>query len=82
MPIARDSSSDIKKSMKAILKVEKDDTILYNFASKEFHKSGKNKPGSCWFNRYEVIDKNTLRIKYQYGGGDLEMDDWWDVKID
>ena len=71
---------DIKKSMQSILDTKKDHMILYNFAYKKFKESNKQEQ-SAWFNGYEVLDENTLRIKYQYGGGDLIMDSGWDVKI-
>jgi len=77
----KEKVSDIKKSMKAMLNVHEDDVILYQFALEEFYKSGKSKPGLVWFNGYEVVDENTLRINYQYGGGDLEMDASFDIEI-
>ena len=73
---------NIKKSMLAIISVEEDDRILRNFAMKEFRKKYPiSTVNPIWFNDYDVVDENTLRVKYQYGGGDMEMDGYFDVKL-
>lgn len=74
---------DIKKSMKEALEFEEHDKILENFARKKFnehHPDYARLP--IWFNEYEVMDENTIRVWYQYGGGEMEMDGHFDVKID
>jgi len=73
---------NIKKSMLAIIAVEEDDRILRNFAMNEFDKKYPiNYTNPVWFNGYEVIDENTIRVKYQYGGGGMELDGHFDVEL-
>jgi len=72
----------IKKSMLAMIAVEEDDRILKTFAMQEFDKKyPKSFINPVWFNGYRVIDKNTIRVKYQYGGGDTELDGHFDINI-
>ncbi len=73
---------DVKNAMKAALEFKDHDLALRVRAHQEYALNpwpeGKT---NVWFNGYEVIDANTLRVKYQYGGGDMEMDGEFDVKI-
>jgi len=74
---------DIKKSMLVLLSIKEDDRILTKFAMGKFQeKYPISFTNHIWYNGYEVIDENTIRVKYQYGGGDLEIDGHFDVKID
>jgi len=72
----------VKAAIKAVKSIESDSNFLYRFAGDKFRASSHNQPGKCWYDNYEIIDENTIRIKYQYGGGDLIMDGSFDVKID
>jgi hypothetical protein len=74
---------DLKNSIREAISFQEHDKILKDFALGEFIKKyPPSKSGtSIWFNGYEVIDENTIRINYQYGGGDMEMDSHWDVEI-
>ena len=76
----------MKTSMIYALAFRKHDKILRNYASEKFYESNyykiNSKLGHIWFNGYEVLDENTIEIKYQYGGGDMEMDDSFEVKIE
>jgi len=72
----------IKKSMLSMIAVEEDDRILRNFAMGKYNEKypiSFNNP--VWFNGYEVVDENTIRVKYQYGSGDMELDGHFDVNI-
>lgn len=73
---------EIKKAMLAIMAVEYDDKLLRDFAMKEFNKKYPQRiTNPIWFNGYEVIDENIIRVKYQYGGSDMELDGHFDVEI-
>ena len=73
----------MQESIKAAIDFRQHDIILRKFALKEFLKKYPNgSSASVWFNGYDVIDENTIRILYQYGGGDMEMDGSWKVKIE
>ena len=73
----------MQESIKAAIDFRQHDIILRKFALKEFLKKYPNSSSaSVWFNGYDVIDENTIRILYQYGGGDMEMDGSWKVKIE
>ena len=74
---------DIKNSMKAALDFKEHDSVLRTFAHQEFYKKypNYNAGAAVWFNGYEVLDENTIEVKYQYGGGDMEMDGSFKVKI-
>jgi hypothetical protein len=73
---------DIKKSMLALLSIKEDDRILTKFSMGKFQeKYPISFSNPIWYNGYEVIDENTIRVKYQYGGGNLEIDGHFDVKI-
>ena len=72
----------IKKSMLAMIAVEEDDRILQNFAHDKFReKYPLSRDNPVWFNGYKVQDANTIRVKYQYGGGDMEIDGHFDVEL-
>lgn len=74
---------NLNDSMKTALLFKEHESILYRFAMNEFRKKYPHgSSGSTWFNGYEVIDENTICINYQYGGGDMEMDGSFNVKID
>ena len=75
---------NIKKAIFAALGFKEHDAALKRRATEEYYKYFRYDPENSlrrWFNGYEVIDGNTLRVKYQYGGGDMEMDGHFDVKI-
>ena len=76
---------DIKKSMLALWRVKKHKKILNDFAQEEFEKFLVKKgyqQAAVWFNGCELIDKTTVRIKYQYGGGTTELDGYFDVNVE
>ena len=70
--------------MKAALAFEEHDEILRNFALEKFKErySDEEFAFTVWYNGYEVLDENTLIVKYQYGGGDMEMDGYFKVTIE
>jgi hypothetical protein len=73
----------IKKSMLSIIGVEDDDRILKTFAMDEFERKFSHNPSNnVWYKDYKVLDKDTIRIYYEYGGGDQIMDGQFDVKVD
>ena len=42
---------------------------------------GQSKPGAAiWYEGFIVMDENTIRVEYGYGGGDQEMNDSFTVK--
>ena len=81
MMMKKQKGSDIKKSIKAILAVKVDDIILRTFARKElikmkfFHETRE-------FDGYEILNENTIRVKYHTNQGDLKTENSIDVKID
>ena len=72
----------IKFAMEKLIEAKSAIDILDKFAQEKFQEKyplNPNKP--VWYEKYEVKDEKTLRIHFGYGGGDLEMNDYFDVKI-
>ncbi len=77
-------NESVKKAVRLIHLISDEYKIVHTFAMDTFYKSEqyKNNPiGSIWFNGYDIIDEENIRIKYQYGGGDMEMGGHFDIKI-
>jgi len=77
---------DLKKALQHVKFALEAYAVLNGFASKQFYESevyNRNKElGHIWFNGFSIIDDNTIQINYQYGGGDMEMDGNFKVKLD
>lgn len=73
---------NIKKAILAVTNVQMEEQILREFAAKKFRERFPAHINQhAWFNGYDIVDEDTIRVKYQYGGGDMEMDGHFDVKI-
>ena len=75
----------IKEHIKKVLSVKDSSEALHKFALEKYNeKFANNKVESGtfrYFHHYEVISENEIRIHYKYGGGDIEYDDSFNVKI-
>jgi len=73
----------IKEAMQSMLSVYKEDHLLKSFANEKFHeKFPVSSPALVWFTGYDIVNENTIRVNYGYGVGDVNMEKYFDVKIE
>jgi len=76
----------LRESIKAVLSVKDHEKKLSEFAIEKFQEQFKDKPKTydgSWrsFKKYEILADHIIRIHYQYGYGDMEFDDSFDVGV-
>ena len=60
--------------------ISEDMSDVNAFARKKFSEKFKGKH-SVWYKGYVIINENTLRVEYGYGGGDMEIDSEFDIDL-
>jgi hypothetical protein len=70
----------IKKSVKAVLKNKEHYNLVETFAREAFNKYCDDNPKQegTWrgYKNFQVFDENYIRINYEFGGGDMELDNY------
>ena len=77
------NTENLKIATQKVIEVKPYYEVLDKFAEQKFNEryDRKKANGPIWYNGFEVIDENTIKVTYQFGGGDMEMDDSFNVTI-
>lgn len=77
--------SNLKESIKAIIANEEHYKAVDAFALKCFHDKLKDRYNgiNSWkaYEGFEIISETEIRVNYSYGGGDMEYNDQFNIKI-
>lgn len=76
---------DIKPSIERLIAVKEDQDKVNQFAIDKFWQEFQHEdiPRGSWraYSRFEILSPTKLRVHYDYGAGDMEMSDYFDVEI-
>ena len=75
----------IKQSVLNLISVADSQQAVDQFCREQFRKHFSNSPNhiGSWrgYKGFELINDKKIRINYCYGGGDMEFDDYFTIKI-
>lgn len=75
----------VKKSLKILASVTGHRTLVDNFARSKYEEKYGNLPiqysGYHAYSGFDVISENKIRVNYEYGAGEMDFHDSFDVEI-
>jgi hypothetical protein len=76
---------DIKESVKILFSTEEHRKIVNKFARAAYDEKFKNKKSQEGayhaYDTFEILSENKIRVKYTYGGGDMDFNDSFNIEI-
>lgn len=72
--------NQLLKAAEVVLSTKESKDLLDTFAREQFRKKYGGKSG-IWYNGFDVISETEIRVNYQYGGGDMEMDASFNISL-
>jgi len=76
---------NIKDSVKILFSTEDHREIVNKFARAAYDEKFKDQKSSYGsyhaYDKFEILSETSIRVKYTYGGGDMEFDGSFDIEI-
>lgn len=76
--------SKLQKSIKNLIKVKEDKNILDDFSKQRYDEKFPREPrsyGYHYYDEFEIINEDKIRIHFKHGVGDYDYDDSFDVDM-